>query len=309
AGGVTINNSSGKGYIFENGQILSADGKCCPFDHKASGTVFGEGAGVVVLKRLKDAITDGDYIHATIKGSAINNDGNNKIGYTAPSVGGQAEVISKALKNAKVEPNTISYVEAHGTGTLLGDPVEVEALNLAFRSAGSKESNYCTLGSVKSNIGHLDAASGVAGFIKVVMALKNKKLPGTVNYERPNPNINFDSTPFYVNNQSSEWNQSAHPLRAGVSSLGVGGTNVHVILEEAPVKTSSSSTNRPYQLMTISAKTPNALKRNIDNVVNYLEQNGKTDLSDIAYTLNACRTTFEYRKTLICRNHLEAVGS
>jgi iturin family lipopeptide synthetase A len=306
AGGVTINNFSNKGYLYQKGQILSVDGKCCPFDHKASGTVFSEGAGVVVLKRLKDAMKDGDNIHAIIKGSAINNDGNDKVGYTAPSISGQVEVISKAIMNAKVAADSISYIEAHGTGTVLGDPIEMEALNHAFRISGSKKTRYCAIGSVKSNIGHLDAASGVAGFIKVVMALKNKQVPATLHFEEPNPNIHFDDTPFYVNHQLSEWNHSSHPLRAGVSSLGVGGTNVHVIMEEAPVREASSS-SRPYQLLTVSARTLGSLERNAENLRNYLKENREVKLPDIAYTLNACRTSFEHRKILVCKNREDAI--
>ncbi|MCA4899733.1 MAG: SDR family NAD(P)-dependent oxidoreductase, partial [Cytophagales bacterium] len=306
AGGVTINNFSDQGYVFQKGQIQSADGKCCPFDHKASGTVFGEGAGAVVLKRLKDAIKDGDNIHAVIKGSAINNDGNNKVGYTAPSVSGQAEVISKALKNAKIEPDTVSYIEAHGTGTALGDPVEIEALTLAFRASGSTMSNYCVLGSLKSNIGHLDAASGVAGLIKVVMALKHKQLPGTVHYEKPNPNINFETTPFYVTNHLTAWHSKSFPLRAGVSSLGVGGTNVHIILEEAPSK-EQSDPGRHCHAITLSAKTPDALVRNAKNFQFYLENQKNTELSDIAYTSNVYGPSFEYKKSIVCSNHEEAI--
>jgi iturin family lipopeptide synthetase A len=306
AGGVAIITSPPRGYLFRQGGILSVDGKCCPFDHKASGTVFGEGAGVVVLRRLKDALKDGDRIHAIIKGSAINNDGNDKVGYTAPSVNRQAEVISKAIKNAGVEPDSIGYVEAHGTGTALGDPIEVEALTKAYRASGSKGTNYCMLGSVKSNIGHLDAASGVAGFIKVVMSLKNRQVPPTLNYEFPNPYIDFDHTPFFVNDRLTDYNPTSTPLRAGISSLGVGGTNVHMILEEAPSREASSS-GRPYQLMTLSGKTPEALKRNVRRLREYLEQNTSSMLADVAFTQNTGRASFDYRKMFVGTNREDII--
>ena len=306
AGGVTVNNFSKKGYLYQEGSIQSADGKCRPFDHKASGTIFGEGAGVVVLKRLKDAIKDQDNVYAIVKGSAINNDGNQKIGYTAPSVSGQVEVLSQAIRNAKIDPESISYVEAHGTGTELGDPIEVEALCQAFRLSGSQNNQYCALGSVKSNIGHLDAASGVVGFIKVAMALKNRQLPATLHYEKPNPDINFENSPFFVNDQLKPWRSSSYPLRAGVSSLGIGGTNVHIILEEAPTREASSD-SRPYQLLTLSAKTATSLQGNAERLKAHLENHPEINLADVAYTLNACRPAFDQRATLVCKNREEAV--
>ncbi|WP_040496073.1 hybrid non-ribosomal peptide synthetase/type I polyketide synthase, partial [Fulvivirga imtechensis] len=306
AGGVTVNNFSKKGYLHEDGHIQSADGKCCPFDHKASGTIFGEGAGVVVLKRLRDALKDQDNIYAVIKGSAINNDGNKKVGYTAPSVSGQVEVISKAIRNAKIEPDSISYVEAHGTGTKLGDPIEIEALSHAFRLSGSKNNQYCALGSVKSNVGHLDAASGVVGLIKVVMALKNRQLPATLHYEKPNPNIELENSPFFINSQLRSWRSSSYPLRAGVSSLGIGGTNVHVILEEAPDRKPSSE-GRPYQLLTLSAKTITSLRGNIKKLQKHLEEHPEEKLADVAYSLNACRSTFDKKAIFVCDNRDEAI--
>jgi len=326
AGGVTLNNFSGRGYIYQEGQIQSSDGKCRPFDHKASGTVFGEGAGVVVLKRLKDAIKDRDNIYAIVKGSAINNDGGDKVGYTAPSVGGQVEVIAKALKHAKVGADTIGYVETHGTGTILGDPIEIEALSQAFRLSGQSAPGACAIGSVKSNIGHLDVAAGIAGFVKAVLAVKNRAIPASLHYEKPNPNIRLEDSPFYVNTALRTWT-SDKPLRAGVSSLGIGGTNVHVIVEEAPVRpvpvggkpVGSEALGRealgrealesePYHLLKISGKTPGALKRNAANLKRFLEQEPGHELADIAYTLNVCRPSFPYRKAVVCVSKEDAAG-
>jgi iturin family lipopeptide synthetase A len=302
AGGVSVTNKSKRGYYYQEGMIFSKDGHCRAFDKDASGTISGEGVGVVVLKRLKDAIRDGDNIHAIIKGSAINNDGYGKVGYIAPSIEGQCEVILKARKMAKVEPDSITYLEAHGTGTVLGDPIEVEALNLAF---GKSDRRYCAIGSVKTNIGHLDVAAGVAGLIKTVLALKHKQIPPSLNFNEPNPNINFGDSPFYVNTQLSNWTNDKYPLRAAVNSFGVGGTNAHVVLEEAPVRTSSSS--RPFQVLTVSAKTSSALQRNVVNLRSYLDENKNTNLADVAYTLNTCRLTFEYRKAIVCHNIKDAI--
>ncbi|ASS73994.1 hypothetical protein CIG75_02685 [Tumebacillus algifaecis] len=233
AGGVSIQMPQKKGYIYEPGFISSPDGRCRAFDKDANGTAVGSGVGVVFLKRLSDAVRDGDPIYAVLKGSAINNDGNLKIGYTAPSQQGQTEVVMKALENAGLSPDDISYIEAHGTGTNLGDPIEVAALTEAFR-AGTERKQYCGLGSVKTNMGHLDAAAGVAGLIKVALALKNRELPPSLHFHEPNPAIDFDNSPFYVNTKLKKWTSENGKLRAGVSSFGIGGTNAHVILEEAP---------------------------------------------------------------------------
>ncbi|ELR72268.1 Long-chain-fatty-acid--CoA ligase [Fulvivirga imtechensis AK7] len=303
AGGVTINNYSKKGHLYQEGMIFSRDGHCRTFDANATGTVGGEGVGVVVLKRLKDALRDGDNIHAVIKGAGINNDGYNKVGYTAPSIEGQCEAILKAQKMAKVEKESIGYIEAHGTGTVLGDPIEVEALNLAF---GKSTVPYCALGSVKSNIGHLDAAAGVAGFIKTVLALKYKQIPASLHFEKPNPKIDFNNSPFYVNTKLRNWENDKYPLRAGVSSFGIGGTNAHIILEEAPAK-KTSSLSRPYQLLTISAKTATALKSNTGRLKEYLVDNKNINTADIAYTLNTCRASFKYKKVLVCRTRDEMI--
>ncbi len=303
AGGVTIKNFSKKGYIYKEGMIFSKDGKCSPFDSNASGTIGSEGAGVVVLKRLNDAIRDRDNIYAIIKGSAINNDGKNKVGYTAPSVQGQLDVIKKAHKMARIEPNSISFIEAHGTATELGDPIEIEALNVAFDGCNP---NSCCVGSVKSNMGHLDSAAGVAGFIKAVLAIKNKQIPATLNFIKPNPKINFENGPFYVNNSLIDLKNYTNPIRAGVSSFGIGGTNVHVVLEEAPI-IESSDNGRKYQLIVLSAKTKTSLQKNTVRLIEYFGKNNNVKLPDIAYSLKIGRERFKYRKFLICENKGQAV--
>ncbi|MDW3192242.1 MAG: amino acid adenylation domain-containing protein [Cytophagales bacterium] len=303
AGGVSIGNKAEKGYMYQEGMTASKDGHCRAFDADASGTIRGEGAGVVVLKRLKDAIADKDNIHAVIRGSAVNNDGRNKVGYTAPGISGQQQTHLKARKMANVPAESISYIEAHGTGTPLGDPIEIEALTLAY---GKSEKKYCALGSVKTNIGHLDAAAGVAGFIKTVLSLKHRQLPASLHFERPNPKINFDASPFYVNTELKDWKVEGYPLRAGVSSFGIGGTNAHVILEEAP-EVSSTESKRSYQLLKLSGKTSGALQRNATHLLEYLENAEEASLSDIAYTLNTGRESFSHRKVLVCRDREEAI--
>ncbi|NOQ25782.1 MAG: amino acid adenylation domain-containing protein, partial [Bacteroidales bacterium] len=296
AGGVTVSNKSKRGYLYADGMIHSRDGHCCPFDAKSSGTIAGEGAGVVVLKMLKNAIKDGDNIWAIIKGAGINNDGSDKVGYSAPSVNGQFKAIIRAQKWAKLEPKSISFIEAHGTATELGDPIEVEALNRVF---GKSEQKYCAIGSVKSNIGHLDSAAGVAGFIKTVLAIKNKQIPPSINFTTPNPKINFHDTPFYVNTELKDWKNDDYPLRAGVSSFGIGGTNVHVVLEEAP-ETEPTSESRDYQLILLSAKTKTALENNTETIKEYIKNN--EEISDIAFTLQKGRAHFSYRKMIVCNS-------
>ena len=303
AGGINIQNHSKKGYVYQEGMIRSRDGKCRPFDADSSGTVGGEGAGVVVLKRLQDAIRDRDNIYAVITGTAINNDGSNKVGYTAPGVTGQAEAIKKAHRMAGIKSDSISYVEAHGTATELGDAVEIEALNKAFDLNKAK---HCVIGSVKSNIGHLDSAAGVAGFIKTVLAIKNRQIPPTLHFKRPNPKIQFDNGPFYVVNTLTNWQNLLGPLRAGVSSFGIGGTNAHVVLEEAPL-VNSTEQSRNDQLIVLSAKTKTSLERNSILLIEYLQQNKEASLSDIAYTLQKGRERFRYRKILVCSQIEEAI--
>jgi iturin family lipopeptide synthetase A len=306
AGGTAIGNYSKRGYFFEEGMIYSRDGRCRPFDICSSGTIFGEGAGVVVLKRLEDAVRDRDNIYAVIKGSGINNDGREKIGYTTPSVNGQADVIMKAIRMAQVSAESIGYIEAHGTGTDLGDAVEVEALNEAFGRLGSTRTVSCAIGSVKSNIGHLDNAAGVAGFIKTVLAIKNRQLPPSLHFTVPNPRINFKGGPFYVNATLQKWENPTGPLRAGVSSFGIGGTNAHAILEEAPEITGTKG-SRAHQLLLISAKTEAALERNTLQLLDHIRNDDSSRLEDIAYTLQVGRSEFACRRVLTCRTREEAI--
>jgi acyl transferase domain-containing protein/acyl carrier protein len=305
AGGVSIRVPQKTGYLYQEGGILSPDGHCRAFDADARGTIIGNGVGVVVLKRLEDAIADGDRIHAVIKGSAINNDGSEKVGYTAPSVNGQADAIAEALALAGVDPGTITYIETHGTGTVLGDPIEITALSNVF-GANTEKKNFCAIGSVKTNIGHLDAAAGVTGLIKTVLALKHKLIPPSLNFQQPNPEIDFANSPFYVNTQLREWKENSTPRRAGVSSLGIGGTNAHVVLEEAPtVKASGSS--RPWQLLVLSAKTESALETATTNLLAHLKQYPDLKLADVAYTLALGRRAFEHRRILVCQTLEDAV--
>jgi acyl transferase domain-containing protein/acyl carrier protein len=305
AGGVAINVPHRTGYLYQPGGILSPDGHCRAFDAQAQGTIFGSGVGIVVLKRLADALSDGDTIHAVIRGSATNNDGALKASFTAPSVYQQSEVILEALANAGVNPETISYIEAHGTGTALGDPIEIRALTRAFR-AGANKNNFCAIGSVKSNFGHLDAAAGVAGLIKTVLALKHKQLPASLHFEQPNPQIDFANSPFYVNSRLNEWSGNGSPLRAGVSSFGVGGTNAHVILEEAPEREPGGA-SREYKLIVVSARSGSALETASRNLAKHLSEHTEQDLADVAYTLQMGRKRMSHRRILVCRDAPEAV--
>jgi acyl transferase domain-containing protein len=299
AGGVSINVHDTRGYFHQDGMILSPDGHCRAFDAKARGTVGGKGLGVVVLKRLADAIEDGDTIHAVISGWAINNDGSLKVGYTAPSVEGQAQVITEAVAMSNVPVESITYIEAHGTGTELGDPIELGALNIAFGSATDKR-HFCALGSLKTNIGHLDTAAGVAGLIKAALAVEHAELPPSLHFEAPNPRIDFESSPFFVNTALRPWQTSGMPRRAGVSSFGIGGTNAHVVIEQAPVRRETSA-SRPYQLLTVSARTPAALDRATAQLAGHLTANPGLPLADVAYTLHVGRRAFDHRRFLVCR--------
>ncbi len=307
AGGVHAHSPHKAGYFYEEGAVYSPDGHCRPFDAKAQGVVFGNAVGVVILKRLKDALADGDSIDAVILGSATNNDGSDKVSYFAPSVTGQAEVIVEAVAVAGVEPDSISYVEAHGTGTAFGDPVEVAALNRAFRG-GARRTGTCALGSLKGNISHVDAAAGVSGFIKTVLALKNRQIPATLNFQEPNPNIDFDSGPFYVNSTLSEWKSDGAPRRAGVSAFGFGGTNAHVVVQEAPAA-EPSGPSRPHQLLVLSAKTASALESATANMSAFLKNHPEVSLADAAYTLKVGRAAFNHRRIVVCRNHEDAVAT
>ena len=306
AGGISILDMQPKGgYLYEEDGVLSPDGHCRAFDAKAKGTIFGSGVGIVVLKRLKDALADGDRIHAIIKGSAVNNDGSFKAGFTAPSVEGQTEVIAEAIAAAGVEADTITYVEAHGTGTPLGDPIEIKALTKAFRSSTLKR-GFCAIGSVKTNVGHLDAAAGIAGLIKTILALKHKQIPPSLHCEQPNPQIDFANSPFYVNTTLAEWKSGIIPRRAGITSLGFGGTNAHVILEEAP-DIETSNAGRTHKLLMLSAKTSSALETATVNLINHLKQHPDLNLADVAYTLQVGRQTFNHSRILVCDDIDDAV--
>jgi amino acid adenylation domain-containing protein len=309
AGGVSIVVPQKMGYLYEEESIVSPDGHCRAFDAEARGTIAGSGVGIVALKRLADALADGDTIYAVIRGSAINNDGAAKVGYTAPSIKGQVNVIAEAMTIAGVEPESISYVETHGTGTALGDPIEIAALTQAFRAVGTGECPVptCAIGSVKTNLGHLDVAAGIAGLIKTVLALKHGMLPPSLHFHHPNPNIDFAHSPFYVNTHLQSWKRGSTPRRAGVSSFGIGGTNAHVILEEAPLPRPSTS-GRSYQLLVLSARTASALQQHRQNLAQHLSQAPEVNLADVAYTLQVGRHRFEHRLMLVCRNQAQAVA-
>ena len=290
---------------------VSPDGHCRAFDARANGTIGGNGVGLVVLKRLSEALADGDYIYAVLKGSSVNNDGALKVSYTAPSEQAQSRVIQSAQLMAEVEPETITYVETHGTGTKLGDPIEIAALTQAF---STDKKGYCALGSVKTNIGHLDAAAGIAGFIKTVLCLDRQLIPPSINFETPSPQIDFDNSPFFVNTQLSEWKGNGIPRRAGVSSFGFGGTNAHVILEEAPqlarknLETEKGS-HQKEQLLILSAKTDSALEQSTTNFIQYLQQNPQVDLADVAYTLQRGRQNFPHKRAVIAESVDDAIAA
>jgi len=299
AGGISINFTKATGYMYYEGMISSNDGHCRAFSDKAKGTVRGEGVGIVVLKLLEEAIADKDYIYAVIKGTAINNDGNRKAGYTAPSITGQTQVIKMAHKMAGVEPETITYIETHGTGTSVGDPIEIEALISAFNS---NKKGFCKIGSLKTNIGHLGSAAGVAGFIKTVLSLKYRQIPPSLHFEHPNPRIDFDNSPFLVNTCLTLWERNGNPLRAGVSSFGIGGTNAHIVLEEAPDLDYMKSTpkeSKPEQLLLLSAHNHTALEKMTGNLRNYFMQSPNLDLENISYTLQVGRKELPFRRMLI----------
>lgn len=306
AGGVTIELPQRRGYFYQEGEILSPDGHCHAFDHRAQGTIFGSGAGVVALRRLEDALDDGDVIHAVIRGSAINNDGSTKVNYLAPSVDGQAACMVEAYGLANVDPRTIQYIECHGTGTYLGDPIEVEALTQAFR-AHTEDTGFCRIGSIKSNIGHLDTAAGAASLIKAVLALKHAKFPPTLNFEKPNPTVDFASSPFRVADRLEDWPApEAHPRRAAVNSLGVGGTNAHVVLQEPPGMPEPAPSQRAAQLITLSAKSQHSLDEGSRRLAAHLRARPEQSLADVAWTLHHGRRAFDRRRVLSASSHAEA---
>ncbi len=307
AGGVSLFSLGPSGYPYEEGGILSPDGSCRPFDARARGTVPGSGVGVVVLKRLEEAVANGDTVHAVILGSAINNDGARKVGYTAPSVEGQVEAIVMAQEAAGVSPESLSYVEAHGTATPLGDPIEVAALKKAFRRAAVPRQS-CALGSLKSNLGHLDAAAGVTGLLKVTLSLEHELIPPTLHFQRPNPELALEDSPFFVNTQPRPWPRGQHPRRAAVSAFGMGGTNAHAILEEAPPRVPSGP-SRPWQLLTLSARTSSALEAATDRLSEHLRQHPELPLPDVAFTLQQGRVAFEHRRVVVCQEREAAISA
>jgi amino acid adenylation domain-containing protein len=317
AGGVSISFPQKRGYQHLEGGMVSADGHCRPFDADASGTVFGSGAGVVLLKRWEDALADGDHVYALIRGCGINNDGASKVGFTAPSVDGQAAVIEMALGAAGVDARSIGYVECHGTATPLGDPIEIAGLSKAF-AASTDERQFCALGSVKGNVGHLDAAAGVTGLIKTALSLQHGRLPPSLHYRRANPQIDFAATPFYVNAALTPWPAGPVARRAGVSAFGVGGTNVHVVLEEAPTQRAVDASSAAIaaepprhaapQLLVLSARTETALAQIAKNLSGYLASHPELALADVAYTLQMGRRVFAHRSVVVARSATEAAG-
>jgi acyl transferase domain-containing protein len=308
AGGVTVRVPQRVGYLYQEGEIFSPDGHCRPFDAAAQGTIMGSGVGLVLLKPLAAAYRDGDSVAAVIRGSAINNDGGQKVSYWSTRAEGQLAAISQALAVAKVEPQTISYVETHGTGTLVGDPVEIFALNKAFtrgqRTADTPK-QYCAIGSVKSNIGHLEAAAGIAGLIKVVLSLQHKQLYPSLNFSAPNPKINFANSPFYVNTALKAW-QTSGPRRAAVNSLGIGGTNAHVILEEAPpLPPKPPICERESHLLVLSARSAAALHTLVQRYLDALDAQPDLSLADLCFTANTGRTHFDERFVAVAASKSE----
>jgi len=329
AGGVSLPYIKKEGYLHrKGGMILSSDGHCKVFEARSDGTVFGNGVGVVLLKRLREAVEDRDNIHAVVKGSFINNDGLNRGGFTAPSAAGEAAAIQTALQIAGVPPENIGYVETHSTGTPLGGPIELEGLNMAYNT---DKKNFCALSCVKTNVGHLNIASGVTGFIKAVLALKHRLIPPTLHFHTPDPAADLENSPFYINTALSPWKNSAGPLRAGVNSFGIGGTNAHVILEQAPIAQGAehkahsagressegtrglapltdAQTSKEYQLIVLSAKTTSSLEKMTANLARHLEIHPDISLPDVAYTLMLGRRTLKHRRMLVCSDVAEARG-
>ena len=303
AGGVSINLRQGIGYFYQPGMILSPTGECRAFDANAQGTTLGQGCGVAVLKRLADAEADGDPVIAVVRATAINNDGRNKISYTAPSEDGQATVITTALELAGVPSDTIGYVETHGTGTLLGDPIEVAALTRAFRP-GTDRTQFCAIGSAKTNFGHTDAAAGITGFIKAVLAVSHGEIPPSINFDEPNPEIDFANSPFYVNTELRPWPEAPHPRRAGVSAFGIGGTNAHAIIEEPPARTRQDGpTVDGRRVLIASGKTTTAADHRLEDLAAHLDRAHASgtapSLAQVDTTLRQGRPNFEHRRAVV----------
>ncbi|HEX3371309.1 MAG TPA: type I polyketide synthase, partial [Candidatus Acidoferrales bacterium] len=307
AGGVSLTFPEKTGHLYNEGMILSPDGRCRPFDAEGRGIRAGHGAGIVVLKRLDEALRDRDMIRAVILGAAINNDGAEKMGYSAPSVEGQSSVISAAIRMSGVNPESITYVEAHGTGTQVGDPIEIAGLERAFRAHTDKK-QFCALGAVKGNIGHLDAAAGVAGLIKTTLAFKHKRIPATLHFKKANPVIDFGNSPFFVNDKLSNWESTGTPRRAGISSFGIGGTNAHVVLEEAPAP-KPSEVRWPSQLLLISARSSTALDSMTSRMAERLETEQGISLADACFTSQVGRKRFAHRRMLVSSSCEDAVES
>src|SRR5436305_12610129 len=305
AGGSAISVPHVTGYVYKEGGIVSPDGECRTFDAQAQGSIMGNGVGVVTLKRLAEALEDEDHIYAVIRGSAINNDGSMRVSYTAPGLDGQSEVIAEALGHAGVAAESISYIEAHGTATKLGDAVELAAMKKAFGLQTDKR-QFCALGSVKPNVGHLDRASGVTGLIKTALALQHQQLPPSLNFAHANAEVGLDESPFYVNTQLRAGGTQGAPRRAGVSSFGLGGTNAHVVLEEAPER-APSSPSRPWQLLLLSARSETALEHATDHLRRSLHEQEEYHLADVAYTLQVGRSAFNHRQVVVCRDRAEAI--
>lgn len=307
AGGVSLSTRERSGYFYQEGGISSPDGHCRAFDASSGGIVSGSGAGVVVLKRLSDALKDGDSIHAVILGFGMNNDGAARVGFTAPGVDGQSAVVADAIAMAGINPETIGYVECHGTGTPLGDPIEIAALTRSFREHTGKK-QFCAIGSVKTNIGHMDTAAGVAGFTKAVLALKHGHIPASLHFQTPNPEIDFANSPFFVNTGLRAWKSVDGPRRAGVSSLGAGGTNAHVILEEPPIEERVVA-SKEFHLLVWSARSVAALNKLTQKLLQHLQEHPEQQIGDIAYTLQVGRRVFSHRRMLVSRNRENAIHS
>ncbi len=302
AGGVSLAVPHHQGYFYEDGMMMSANGLCQPFDANASGTIIGNGCSIVLLKMLVDAVEDGDQIHAVIKGSAVNNDGNQKATFSSPSIDGQREAIIEALEAAEVHPEDIGFIEAHGTGTKLGDPIEIEALSQAYNAYTNKK-QYCAIGSIKSNLGHTNTAAGVTGLIKAVLSLKNKQIPPSLHYSSPNPHIDFINSPFYVNTVLKDWYCDIDKKRmAAVSSFGIGGTNAHMILEEAPTQPSIAVESHDYYIIPLSACSQAALNNIRQRLLEYVISNPDINLTQLAFTLQTGRKAFRHRSVILCRD-------